>query len=136
MYDGKQIVVLVGKIGSGKSYLLNILKEDTATLCIDCDKVVAELKSLPERQEILAKSGLAALEAELHPAVKENVLAQIKKSQYKVVVIEGIKAKELFRKYIDLEIVFNTPEKIRRKRSLARGDSSEKFNFFNKLQTR
>ena len=134
MYNHKKIIVLTGKIGSGKSFLLSILRDNTATLCIDCDEVVAKLMPLAKREAIIEKQGLRALEETLYPAILATILKAIDKTKHDLVCVEGIKAKQLLGGYIDLEIKFNTPEKIRKARSLMRGDSLEKFNRFNKIQ--
>lgn len=134
MYHNKKIIILSGKIGSGKSYVLNIFKENTKTLCIDCDKVVKKLMPKKTRLWYIKTYGLDFLERFLLPKIRKYILKEITKTKYKVVVIEGIKAKLLFPTFIDVEIVFDVPEKVRKQRVLARGDSLEKFKYFNKLQ--
>ena len=134
MYRGKKIIILSGKIGSGKSYLLNILKENTKTLCIDCDKEINKIMPKKDRQEILKHAGLAYLEGILYPILRNKVLDDIEKTSYYVAAIEGIKAKQAFHDIMDIEIVFDVKESIRRKRTLGRGDSLKKFNYFNKIQ--
>jgi len=135
VYYNKKIIILSGKIGSGKSYLLNILKENTDTLCFDCDKMIKNGWPKEERLQIIEKFGIAYLEKLIYPDLKLFILNTIKYSKHKAVAIEGIKAKQLFKDIMDVEIVFDVPESIRRKRVLERGDSIKKFNYFNKLQS-
>jgi len=134
MYCEKSIIVISGLIASGKSYLLDILRKNTNTLCIDCDKEVRKIMSLKERKRIIKEKGLKYLEDKIYPILRNNILTEVTKTKFNIVAIEGIKAKELFKDIVDAELVCKAPEIVRKRRSLGRGDSLEKFNYFNKLQ--
>ena len=134
MYSNKKIIILTGKIGSGKSYLLNILKENTDTLCIDCDKEVEKIMTLKERKRLLKLKGIEYLQNKIYCILRNNILTDIYLTDYKVVAIEGINAFGLFSDITDVVIRFNVPEKIRKQRVLKRGDGLKKFNYFNQLQ--
>lgn len=134
MYKGKKIVGIVGKIGSGKSYLLNVLKTNTASLCIDCDKVVESLMPLSDRKKILNEQGLECLQRILYPVLIADVLETIEDSIVDLVFIEGVKVDEAFFDVLDVVIVCSADTETRRKRVLDRGDSLEKFEYFNRVQ--
>ena len=134
MYNNKKIIGIVGKIGSGKSYLLNILKENTKVNCIDCDEIVRDLMPKEQREAIIKSHGIKYLEQILFKDIRDIVEVGLSYDWHDVIAIEGIKTKELFDDIIDVYIEFDVPYEIRKQRALSRGDSEEKFEYLNKLQ--
>jgi dephospho-CoA kinase len=134
MFKNKKIIGIIGKIASGKSFLLKILNDNTDILCIDCDIQVKKIFNKNKRIKFIEKYGLEKFQKTNYPIIKKYILNIIKTSNSKTIAIEGINIKYVFDDIIDVYIEMKAPYKIRKKRALKRGDTLTKFNFFNSIQ--
>ena len=133
-------VGLTGSLASGKSTVLKAFKKYGFKV-LSADEMVAQIYEQKKitKEDVLKKfgktpAGLKKLERWIHPLVRKQTLATMKKSKKPMVVEVPLLFEARFEKDFDVVVFVHAPFKDRLRRVLKRGMTEKLFRFLDSRQ--
>ena len=132
MFKSNKIIGITGKTCSGKTTLLNILKNGKDCIVIELDALIRDNFFYEGRITIIENKGLKALEDIIFPKITQMIMESLDNVFNKTIFIEGVKLNELCINY-DFIIELEIPYEQRLANSISKGWTKEKFEFIDAL---